>query len=88
MSATALAPRDALAASEHSFGAQTDAPPTRRPCAADGLTLEDLVARTWDALVAGGATDCVSCGAALRPRWSAGAGVVAGHCPRCGSELR
>ena len=50
-------------------------------------TLEDLIAGTWDGLVAGEATACPVCSASMTPRWSAGAGVVGGRCGGCGTNL-
>ena len=49
--------------------------------------LSDVVEGAWSALDAGFATTCLLCGGAMRPRWSAGAGVVGGRCADCGSEL-
>lgn len=54
---------------------------------AGGATLAELIAGAWDALGEGEPTACPCCGTALRPRWSAGAGVVGGHCGGCGAEL-
>ena len=53
-----------------------------------GASLDDVVAGSWEALVSGAAAACPSCGGVLRARWSAGAGVVGGHCDGCGADLR
>lgn len=50
-------------------------------------TLEDLVAGAWDGLLAGAAAACPVCSEPMRPRWSAGAGVVGGHCEACGTGV-
>ena len=50
-------------------------------------TLEDLLASVWDELHAGHTVACPVCRAPMRPRWSAGAGVVGGRCDGCGTEL-
>ncbi len=41
----------------------------------------------WSALEAGFAAACLLCGGSMRPRWSAGAGVVGGRCADCGTDL-
>jgi len=69
-------------------GAPLEEVAVERAPAPGGATLEDLVAGSWEALVSGAAAACPSCGAGLRPRWSAGAGVVGGHCDGCGADLR
>jgi hypothetical protein len=50
-------------------------------------TLEERIAGAWAQLALGRTAECPLCGAALNPRWSAGAGVVGGRCESCGSEL-
>ena len=50
-------------------------------------TLEERVAGAWERLAAGQTAECPLCSGALRPRWSAGHGVVGGRCDSCGSEL-
>jgi hypothetical protein len=50
-------------------------------------TLEERVASLWDRLLAGEPAPCPFCGGEMRPRWSAGAGVVGGRCADCGTEL-
>jgi hypothetical protein len=50
-------------------------------------TLDELIAGAWDRLAAGQPAECPMCGGTMRPRWSAGAGVVGGRCESCGSEL-
>ena len=52
-----------------------------------GRTLEDLVSGAWHTLLTGAAAECLSCGAQLHPRHSAGAGVVGGRCDGCGAGL-
>jgi hypothetical protein len=53
-----------------------------------GMTLEDLVAGTWEALVAGSPAGCPACATELWPRHSAAAaGVVGGRCGGCGATL-
>jgi hypothetical protein len=52
-----------------------------------GPTLDDLVAGAWEGLLAGAPAACPVCATALRPRHSAGAGVVGGRCTGCGSTL-
>ena len=49
--------------------------------------LSDALDGAWSALEAGFATACLLCGGAMRPRWSAGAGVVGGRCADCGTDL-
>jgi tRNA(Ile2) C34 agmatinyltransferase TiaS len=50
-------------------------------------TLEERIAGAWEQLAAGQTAECPVCGGPLRPRWSAGAGVVGGRCDSCGTEL-
>ena len=50
-------------------------------------TLDDLLGRTWSALSSGASAICPVCAAALRPRWSAGAGVTGGRCDGCATTL-
>ena len=72
-----------------------DAPPaeaatTAAPAPAPGVaptTLEALVLGAWEGVTAGEAVACPLCAGALRPRWSAGAGVVGGRCSDCGTDL-
>jgi hypothetical protein len=85
---------DAPPPDEHAAPARTpvhpEAAPARTPVhpeAAPARTLEDVIAGTWDSLLAGAAADCPVCGAELEPRYSAGAGVVGGRCGGCGSTL-
>jgi hypothetical protein len=54
---------------------------------AGAATLDDLVSGAWEGLAAAAAAPCPVCDGELRPRWSAGAGVVGGRCRDCGSEL-
>ena len=50
-------------------------------------TLEERIAGAWERLAAGQTAECPLCSGALRPRWSAGHGVVGGRCDSCGTEL-
>jgi hypothetical protein len=50
-------------------------------------SLEERIAGAWEQLAAGQTAECPLCGDVLRPRWSAGAGVVGGRCDSCGTEL-
>jgi hypothetical protein len=50
-------------------------------------SLEAAVDGAWSALATGFAADCLLCGGAVHPRWSAGAGVVGGRCADCGTEI-
>jgi hypothetical protein len=53
-----------------------------------GATLDDLLSGAWEGLrAATSTTACPICAGELVPRWSAGAGIVAGRCRDCGSEL-
>jgi len=67
----------------------TPAPETVTTASArrQGPTLDDLVAGTWEGLLAGAPADCLVCGTPLTPRHSAGAGIVGGRCGGCGSTL-
>ena len=50
-------------------------------------SLEALVTDAWDAVAAGATAECPVCAGPMRPRWSAGAGVVGGRCEDCGTTL-
>ena len=64
------------------------APPDAARLEAHGVErLGDAVDSAWSALEAGFPAACLLCGDAMRPRWSAGAGVVGGRCPDCGTNL-
>jgi hypothetical protein len=53
-----------------------------------GATLDERLSGAWEGLsAAASAVACPVCAGELTPRWSAGAGVVAGRCRDCGSEL-
>ena len=56
-------------------------------CSTAEPTLEERIARRVGSLAAGQTAECPLCSGALRPRWSAGAGVVGGRCDSCGTEL-
>ena len=92
MSAVALAPPDELQLWDERAPRKPVAPHRVHAQAAtrDGqraASLEDLVVGTWEALVARAPAACPSCGAELRARWSAGAGIVGGHCEACGTDV-
>ena len=58
------------------------------PARERGRTLDDVLSDAWESVSAGVVvTACPVCEGELAPRWSAGAGVVAGRCRECGSEL-
>jgi len=62
------------------------AAPAPMPRAA--TTLADAVADAWSGLAAAaGPVPCLACGAEMRPRWSAGVGVVGGRCETCGTTV-
>jgi ammonia channel protein AmtB len=51
-------------------------------------TLDEAMSALWDGLAAGEVAVCPACGTAdMRPRHSAGAGVVGGRCSACGTTL-
>ncbi len=52
-----------------------------------GATLGDVVADAWEALAVGASASCPCCGEALRPRWSAGSGLVGGRCDGCDARI-
>ena len=52
-----------------------------------GPTLDDVISRAWEVLLADVPAACPACGGELLPRHSAGAGVVGGRCDRCGTTL-
>jgi len=52
-----------------------------------GATLDDVMAGAWDALALGAPASCPCCGTSLRPRWSAGSGLVGGRCDGCGARI-
>jgi hypothetical protein len=55
------------------------------PAVAPVRTLDALLMDTWSAVSAGDTAVCPMCSGAMRPRWSAGAGVVGGRCADCGT---
>jgi hypothetical protein len=55
--------------------------------AAVGPTLDEAASALWAGLLAGDAVACPVCGTAMRPRHSAGAGVVGGRCGGCSVSL-
>ncbi len=58
------------------------------PAPADApATLGHVLNEAWAALEAGFVADCLLCGGRVHPRWSAGAGVVGGHCDDCGTGV-
>ena len=56
------------------------------PAVAD-LSLATRLETAWAGLARGFVDDCLLCGGTVVPRWSAGAGVVAGRCGSCGTEV-
>ena len=63
------------------------APAPARPRLTAVPTLDDAFTGAWRALEVGRTTACLSCGEAMTPRWTAGAGVVGGRCGGCGALL-
>ena len=69
-------------APEVARGAPADDPGERRPRSGGGrLTLEDLLERTWEGLLAAGVAECVVCGGPFERTGTGGA------CRQCGSTL-
>jgi hypothetical protein len=63
-------------------------PRTLAPASERARTLDDVLSEAWEGVSAGALfTTCPVCDGELAPRWSAGAGVVAGRCRDCGTEL-
>lgn len=54
---------------------------------ADGITLEDVIAATWQEIRLGVGTTCPICHGELKPVWSAGPRPVGGRCQDCGARL-
>ena len=52
-----------------------------------GPTLDALLTRLWEGLVADRKVSCPWCAGSMAPRHGAGVRVVAGRCGDCGSEL-
>jgi hypothetical protein len=52
-----------------------------------GPTLDAAISSLWTGLVAGEPVACPACGETMRPRQSAGAGVVGGRCESCSLTL-
>jgi hypothetical protein len=52
-----------------------------------GPTLDDLVVGVWEGLTAKRAVACPMCGAAMRPRFGAGAVPVGGWCDGCRTTI-
>jgi hypothetical protein len=52
-----------------------------------GPTLDAAISSLWSGLTAGEPAACPACGEAMRPRYSAGAGVVGGRCDSCSLTL-
>ena len=50
-------------------------------------TLATVLGEAWAAVGTGAEAECPVCAGPLRPRWSAGAGVVGGRCSDCGTTL-
>jgi hypothetical protein len=62
-----------------------------RPPVADDTsttTLESVVVRVWEDLIAHGSVACLVCGGRMKPRYGAsGMSPVGGRCADCGSTL-
>ena len=67
--------------------ARAPAPASALTRASSGPTLDDLVSGAWAGLSGPQAASCPVCVGPMVPRWSAGAGVVGGHCGDCGTTL-
>ncbi len=63
------------------------APEVQEVDAPVGATLDDVMADAWEALALGAPASCPCCGAPLRPRWSAGSGLVGGRCDGCDARI-
>jgi hypothetical protein len=50
-------------------------------------TLDSVLMDAWSDVTAGAAAECPVCSGPMRPRWTAGAGVVGGRCEDCGTTL-
>jgi hypothetical protein len=50
-------------------------------------SLDVVLDGAWSSLRAGDTVTCILCGGAMKPRWTAGAGVIGGRCTACGTEL-
>ena len=68
-------------------GPPEPAPVRAAPPVAPVRTLDEVLTGTWSAVTAGHTAACPLCGGALRPRWSAGAGVVGARCADCATTL-
>ena len=55
--------------------------------ASDRATLDDVVARTWSALLGSRTAPCLLCGGEVAPRYGTGAHPVGGACRSCGTEI-
>ena len=65
----------------------TLAAPPPHLCAPSAPTLDALLTAAWNDVSAGTAAECPVCAGRMRPRWTAGAGVVGGRCEDCGTTL-
>ena len=84
-----IRPADAGRAAEAAAARRHGPSPGMRARASEpGRTLDDVLSEAWVGVSAGVLpAACPVCDGELAPRWSAGAGVVAGRCRDCGSEL-
>ena len=62
-------------------------PPSEPALPPGAPTLEELVSEAWEGLSAHASVACPACGAEMRPRAGAGAGVIGGRCGGCATEL-
>ncbi|WP_205699009.1 hypothetical protein [Conexibacter sp. SYSU D00693] len=52
-----------------------------------GSTLDELLVGAWEDLTAHRTTSCPACGAAMTPRYGAGAEALGGRCTACRTTL-
>ena len=52
-----------------------------------GGTLDALISRTWNVLLADASAACPLCAGEMAPRYAAGAAAVGGVCRSCGTQL-
>ena len=53
----------------------------------EGPTLEDVLSRAWEDLVAHRTATCPVCDGAMVPRYGSGPSAVGGRCGACRTEL-
>jgi hypothetical protein len=80
----ATAPRE----TETEVGGSGTTVTTEARTAISGPTLDEAISGLWGELLSGETATCPACGAAaMRPRHSAGAGVVGGRCGSCEATI-